>query len=80
MRRLVRNIHDGMSFLSSVDIEIGIQCLYKRRTVGDGTTRSEIFVISMNEAIIRFLRPQVCGLYTRSAAKVGLLYRVSEAP
>jgi len=39
MRRLVRNIHNGMSFLSSVDIEIGIQCLYKRRTVGDYALR-----------------------------------------
>lgn len=58
-------------------ISRSIQCLYKHRTVGDGTIRSEVFVTSMNETIIRFLRLQVRGLYARSTAKVGLLYRVS---
>lgn len=41
---------------------------------------SEVFVTSMNEAIIRFLRSQDRGLYMRPAAKVGLLYGVSGVP
>lgn len=63
-----------------VDIVESAQCLYKPRTIGsaDGATRSEVFVTSMNETIIRFLHiRRFRGLCARSAAKVGLLYGIS---